>query len=215
MRMRGKSTLFIILVLVVSAYMTYGQHNSCWELAIEKNDVEVFVHQSHESRTRGFKAVTTLSIPFDSVETIFDDIAEYPKWQSNVKTAKIMHEVSDVEYHFATRTSLPWPSKNQDLMWRAEKEWDIKDGSLVYNQVCSNNTMPEKVRNSAVVQAFASWRLTPMSESEVKITYYLTVDQRGKIPTWIINMLNPDAPFDTLSNLQGMTLNSGDQIALE
>ncbi len=216
--MRVKLTL-TLLFSIISTYLMmaqhWGSHTSCWELAIEKNAVEVYVHRSTESGVRGFKAVTTIGLPLDSIEVIFDDIESYADWQVNVKDAKIMHEVSDMMYHFNTRTSLPWPSKNQDLMWRAEKDWDEIDGSLVYNQVCSNNTMPEKIRKSSVVQAFASWRLTPMSEHEVKITYYLTVDKRGKIPGWVINFLNPDSPYETLHNLQAMSMTDTDEMALE
>ncbi len=183
-------------------------------MALDKDGIEVYVHRSQDMRVRGFKAIASLNMPFDSLEVIFDKVEDYPTWQSHIKTARLMHEVSDKRYHFQSRTRLPWPAKNHDLMWRVEKGWDERDGSLVYKQVCSSNTMPEKITQGTILQAFASWRLKPVSEDEIEITYYLSVDKGGKIPGWIINLMSPSNPYHTLANLQGMRPVS-DDLALE
>lgn len=216
--MRGRLTLHYISVFLMTCLVgttLCAQQNSSWQLALEKDGIEVYVHRSVDMRVRGFKACATLNVPFDSLEVIFDKIEDYPEWQAKIKTAKMVHEFSDKKYHFQSRTKLPWPSKNHDLMWRVEKGWDERDGSLVYKQVCSSNTMPDKMLQGSVLQAFASWRLKPVNEDEVEITYYLSVDKGGKIPSWIINLLSPNNPYDTLVNLQSMRPGDLDELVLD
>ena len=215
--MRGIFTLLpiFILFLLIRPSELSAQYVGAWQPAIERDNIEVLIHRSQDLRVRGFKATTTIYLPFDSLEAIFDDVVSYPEWQTMFRETKVVHRVSDSRFHYYARTNLSWPAKNHDLMWRVEKEWDSRDGSLVYNQVCSSNTMPEKIKHGTIMQAFASWRLKPISEDEIEVTFYLHVDKGGRIPSWLINLLSPDNPHEILVNLRGRGLLPEGDLALD
>lgn len=138
----------------------------------------------------------------DSLEAIFDDVEAYPDWQESVKEAKVVHKISDDRYHYYSRTQQGWPAKDRDLIWAVEKSWDENSAALVYDQVCSTNTLPDTRHEGITSQAFVSWRLEPTAENEVKVTYNLTVQQGGRVPNWLIAMLSADGPYKTLSSLK-------------
>ena len=215
--MRGPFTLLksLFFLLILNTTPVLSQYGGAWQPAIEKDNIDVYIHRSQDLRVRGFKATTTIYLPFDSLETIFDDVAAYPEWQTMFRNTKVVHRVSDSKFHFYARTNQSWPAKNHDLMWRVEKEWDSRDGSLVYNQVCSSNTLPEKIKNGTIMQAFASWRLKPISEDEIEVTFYLMVDKGGRIPSWLINLLSPDNPHEILSNLKSRGWLPDGELALD
>ena len=115
------STTTIITILLFLNQMLLGQIPSEWKQVVDKNNVEVFIHHCHEQNVRAFRAVTTINLPLDSLETIFDNIQDYPKWQESVKESKVVHRTSDSRYHFYTRNQQGWPAKDRDLMWAVEK----------------------------------------------------------------------------------------------
>ncbi|NND33706.1 MAG: hypothetical protein HKN76_14045 [Saprospiraceae bacterium] len=201
--MRVTFTLFSIVIFAMTTGHLSAQFPSEWKQVIDKNNVEVFVHQCHEMNVRAFKAVTTVSMSIDSVEAIFDKVEDYPSWQSSVKESRVVHRTSDDRYHYYSRTTQGWPAKDRDLIWAVQKSWDENTATLVYDQVCSTNTLPEKKSEGGLAaQAFVSWRLEPTAENEVKITYNLTVQQGGRVPNWLIAMLSADGPYKTLASLK-------------
>ena len=201
--MRVTFTLFSFVMIFPLALQVRAQFPSEWKQVIDKNNVEVFIHQCHEANVRGFRAVTTISMSIDSLESIFDKVEEYSKWQSSVKEAKIVHRSSDDRYHYYSRTQQGWPAKDRDLIWAVQKSWDENTATLVYDQVCSTNTLPEKRSEGGLAaQAFVSWRLQPTAENEVKVTYTLSVQQGGRVPNWLMAMLSADGPYKTLASLK-------------
>jgi hypothetical protein len=194
----------------------FGQIPSDWKQVVDKNNVEVFLHHCHEQNIRAFRAVTTISLPLDSLEAIFDNVQNYSKWQESVKESKVVHRTSDSRYHFYTRNHQGWPAKDRDLMWAVEKNWDEITNILIYDQVCSTNTLPEKNNPGVASKAFVSWRLQPVSETETKISYNFTIQQGGRIPNWLLSMLSADAPYKTLANLKDQeVLGDGNTASLD
>jgi hypothetical protein len=122
--MRVTSTTVIITVLFCLNQVLFGQIPSDWKQVVDKNNVEVFLHHCHEQNIRAFRAVTTISLPLDSLEAIFDNVQNYSKWQESVKESKVVHRTSDSRYHFYTRNHQGWPAKDLDLMCAVEKNRD-------------------------------------------------------------------------------------------
>ena len=192
----------LALLNLIHLPVATAQYEGTWHKAIDKNNIDVKIYRSPDLRVRGFKAETTIYMPFDSLEAVFDRIEKYPEWQPTVKEAKKVYQRSSQNYHVFTKERLAWPSKERDFMWAVNKQWDDHQQALIYDLVCSSNTLPEKGNHGTVMQAFITWWLQPISEDEIKVIYYMTVDRGGKLPTWMISMMNPDLPFKTLENLR-------------
>ncbi len=199
---RTYTTLLISWITLCTGLVMVGQTESEWKKVINKNDVEVFVHHCHHMNVRAFRAIATVNMSLDSLEKIFDDVENYPKWQENVREAKIVHRFSDDKYHFYSRNQQGWPARQRDLIWAVEKSWDTRTASLVYDQIASTNMLPENHQGGVATQAFVSWRLEPLSEHEVKVTYNLTIQNGRRTPNWILAMLNANNPYKTLFTLR-------------
>lgn len=206
MRVTFTFTSIAFVITLLANQSAYCQVPSEWRQVIDKNNVEVYLHHCHEQSVRAFRAVTTVSIPLDSLEALFDNVEDYPDWQINVKEAKVVHRSTDERYHFYTRNHQGWPAKDRDLIWAVEKSWDDNTASLVYDQVCSTNTLPEKSNHGIASQAFVTWRLQPITETETKITYNFTIQQGGRIPNWLLSMMSADEPYKTLANLKDLEI---------
>ncbi len=201
-------------LLPISLFLTFLQIDSQiqaqisgdWRQVIDRNEVEVYIHHCPEQNARAYRATATINMALDSLEKIFDRVEDYPKWQESVREARIVYRSSDSRYHYYSRNRQGWPAKDRDLMWAVEKTWDPATATLVYDMVCSTNTLPEKNNYGIATQAFVSWRLQPISETEVRVSCNLTIQQGGRIPNWLLSMLDAETPYHTLSRLKSFEI---------
>jgi hypothetical protein len=208
-------------LLIITVYFTFihvdpqiqAQITGDWRLVIDRNDVKVHIHHCPEQNARAYRATATIYMGLDSLEKILDQVEDYPKWQESVREARIVYRSSDSRYHYYSRNRQGWPAKDRDLMWAVEKTWDQATATLVYDMVCSTNTLPEKNNNGIAAQAFVSWRLQPISETEVRVSCNLTIQQGGRIPNWLLTMLDAESPYQTLSRLKSFEIQGDGTIA--
>lgn len=194
-----------LLILFAACFVVPGhaQQSEKWKQAIDRDDVQVYSYYCPQMQVRASKAVTILRIPIDTLEDILDEVDQYPNWQEEVTAAKVIHRRSDLVYHISSTNDQGFLARKHDLVWAVEKFWDERTASLVYDHVCSSNTLEtRRSSRSQSIQAFVSWRLRPISETEIELTYMLTVDQNGKPPQWALGLLDPQSGFQTLLNLR-------------
>ncbi len=201
--MSGISTSKILAVLLLCQVSTLvGQvRPEVWKSVINRDDIEVFSHKYPDAGIRGIKAETSVGMSLDSLVVLLDAVDRYPQWQVSMKETKLVYRQSDTQYHFSSKQKQAWPARDKDLMWATERKWDDRLELMIIDQVCSNNTLPEKNNPGVSQKVFVSWILEP-KEDEVKITYVLTVDHRGSIPNWMLTMLNADTPYQMLLKLR-------------
>lgn len=198
-------TIFSILFLLASTDLPLlGQPSDLWQLAKDRDGVEVYIHRAVTRQVKGFKATTTVNISLEELETILDNVEEYPNWHAGIKEAKKILKQTDETFYFLVKTNSAWPARDQELTWFVNKHWDKSDGSLFYDQICSLNVSAEKRLNEQIPLAWGGWRLRKLESDEVEIQYILSADQGGKLPTWLINILTAETPYKTLCNLKAL-----------
>ena len=46
------------------------------------------------------------------------------------------------------------------------------------------------------------WIITPISNNQVNVTYYLQIEPEGAAPAWLINMIVSDGPMQSFKKLK-------------
>ncbi len=198
------TNLTFLILLITADLSLLGQPSNLWQLARDREGVEVYIHRAVERQVKGFKATTTVNISMEDLETILDNVDEYPNWHAGVKYAKKILKKTEETFYVLVKTNNAWPAKDQELTWFVNKHWDKSEGYLFYDQICSLNVSAEKRVNEQIPQAWGGWRLRELESGEVEIQYILSADQGGKLPTWLINILSADNPHKTLCNLKAL-----------
>ena len=80
---------------------------------------------------------------------------------------------------------------------------DSLNQRIIYNHICTPNTLPIKYTDYEVPNAWGGWILDNLNSGEVEITYLFYVDQGGMLPNWLVQLLNADTPMRTFSNIRG------------
>jgi hypothetical protein len=171
-----------------------------WKLEKTGNDIKVYTRQSEGSSIKEFKAVTTVTANMKSLESLIENVSDYPNWQTNIATAKILKQVNKTEQYIYYTTDLPWPMTDRDVVIFSEKTVEV-DGTVRYNILSKPDYITGTDDFLRIKNAKGIWQLTPQG-NKIEIIYQFYGDPAGSIPSSIINMFIVDGPYSTLLNMK-------------
>ena len=172
-----------------------------WELSKDKNGIKVYTRQYEGSKIKEFKALTTVRSKMGALESLIDKVSEYPDWQANVSSAKLLDQVNQNEQYIYTTTNVPWPATDRDIVLHSEKTVS-EEGVVTYNIVSSPSYIEADEDFLRITDAEGVWQFIPNEKGEIEVVHQFYGDPGGSLPNWIINMFIVDGPYDTLTNLK-------------
>ena len=188
---------FIALALLACSLISA---QSEWELAKEKNGIVIHTRQLEGSNVKEFKAQTFVEADIADLETLIDNIEDYPEWQANVKSTELIDRPTDSTEYFYLQLSTPWPVKKRDMVLFSTKSTD-SNGVLKYDLKSESDHRPESDQYIRITDGFGKWQFTPMDDGKIEVYYEFYADPAGSVPSWLVNAFVVDGPYDTLTNL--------------
>lgn len=180
--------------------------DNAWNLKKEANDIQIYTRDYPDSPVKEFLAITTTSSSLESVISVLDDIASYPKWFRNCKSVETIRRANDSTVANYVEISFPWPLSNRDGVW--EETILIRNETVYYSEIKSRpELVPEKKNLVRMHNACGYWKVEKMKNGKTKITQQFFADPEGSIPGWVVNLFLVDGPYDTFMNLHDI-LNS-------
>ena len=186
-------------VMVLLSAPVLGQ--GTWQLVKTGPSVTVYTKQKPESEYRSFKAVgIVLSTP-EKVLEVLDDVYHYKQWFAFSKSIRLLKRKPNEKYVYM-ETSLPWPFRNQDMIYkitvRKNNPGEIK---LILNG--RSNFIPAIDGIQRMYDAKGYILLQPKQDYTI-VTYVMHTEFGGDIPPWLANTYIHLLPFQTLNNLKGI-----------
>ena len=189
----------VFLPLLIAGASVEAQDD--WELAKDKDGIQVYTRTPGGSDVKEFKARTTVNANVGVLEEIMFDVDAYTTWQSNTSESRKIEVVSKLEEYLYIVTDVPWPIKDRDLVLHSLKQIS-PDGKVTITLLSAPDKLAKTTRAIRMEEAAGSWAFTPLSDTETEVFYTFFGDPSGSIPNWIINMFIVDGPFKTLTNLR-------------
>ena len=193
--------IFPFLFFFLACY-SISLANNDWELSKDKDGIKIYTRQTETSKIKEFKALTTIKAGVDELVGVLRDIEHYPGWISDIKKAEVLKRVGENELYYHLEIAVPWPMSNRDipLHWKVIK--NDSDGSAKIVVSGKPEYLDEKDGIVRMPKAAGLWQFTPLENGITEIRYQFLGDPGGSIPSWIVNMMLVDGPFNTLSNLK-------------
>lgn len=190
-------TLVLCLILDLSSH---AQNQDCKEKK-NSNGIIVYVCKSDKEQFKTLKAEFTLNhTTLDELVAFMQDVTNYPKWQYNMVSAKILKRESDQVMVTRSELDAPWPVENRELI----VQYVINQNTTKDSLHVTARTIPFDYPKSDLVRipfSNAEWFVTKAGDT-LKIKYSLSVDPGGSLPAWLVNMALAEGPFHTFSNLK-------------
>jgi hypothetical protein len=179
---------------------TYESDNT-W--ALEKSDegITISSREVNYSDFREFKAELTLKTSIDSIIAVFHDPTAFTRWVHQCSHAEIIQQNSFLDVYVYQVSDMPVLVTDRDVVIRDVYSYsnDYKEWTIDVQAV--EGMVPDKgmVR---VTESKGTYKMTDLGDGTVKIVWHQHADPGGSLPSWLVNSLIVDLPFNTLENLR-------------
>lgn len=175
-----------------------------WKLKLDKEGVSVYTRKVEASPILEYKGIVVVDEPLAKVDRFFEDNTKMPIWFYQCVEAKLIQEESAEKKIYYIVVRLPWPVSERDCVYSGVKSVDSKSGVISYVGSALPKMLPEEKGRVRVLYLNSIWRFTPLKDGRTEIYFQQHSDPGGIVPTFLVNKLSVDIPFNSLKNLRKM-----------
>jgi len=188
---------FFIFLLFLSG-MARGVERD-WKKINEKKGISSYSTEIPGSKLVAVKGDAIINGSAEKVYAVLINDEHLKDWVDRLKVSKVLEDISDKEDVMYQEYSLPWPLKNRDFVFRGKVYRDIE--GKVHLEVKSEDHPNAPPTAGVRGETFGKYIITPLGKSQCKLEVEIFSDPKGKIPKWLINYIQRDWPFETISSI--------------
>jgi START domain len=193
--------LILILVMFLCSIVANGSAKEQWELVKDEDGIKVFLKPDPGSKIKEFKGVTNINSSLDSILAVLYDADACPKWLHNCREATRLADIGFYEAYIYQVVDFPFPAKDRDLVLHTVMTQDPETKDVTIKLNSTPDYIPD-TKNFRIKKSTGYYFLKPKPDGTVEVTWQHFTDPGGRVPTWIVNSLLVDTPFQTLKNLK-------------
>lgn len=188
-------------LLAFLATMDCVAQENC-ELRLNKDSIKVYTCIRENSKFKAVRSTFELNSSLPQLAAMVMDIDHLGDWQYKTVSAKVLKKVSDHELIYYTEVAAPIFTSNRDFVIHLSLNQDPRTRVLTIDLVSIADYIPPK--EGIVRVPFSKARLTvkPLSASRLSAEYFIEIDLGGAVPAWLVNIVAPQAPYETFKALR-------------
>jgi len=202
--MKQKSYLFVITLFLSLIFSTniYSQNfdKTDWKLKTTDNNLKLYTRSNEQSGVKEVRIKTEINTTIEKLLSVLDDVSNYEKWVYKCSEAKMVKMVSKDDYYYYTRSDLPFPLSDRDIVVRS-RQWKDKDDVYYSHSTLTRNMVGIKKGIVRIQEFDAHWKITQKENGILDIDYVVQTHPGGSLPTWAINLGIAKGPIETMKNL--------------
>lgn len=165
------------------------------EVVVSKMDVE-------GSRFVAFKGDTVYDAPLSKVLYVLLDNEHRTEWVGRLYTNHIVEQTTPFDYVLYQAFELPAIFANRDYVYHGVATRDADSGVVKLKMSSVEHPdAPETVGVRATL-VNSQYVLTPVSDDKTRVEVEIMTDPQGRMPAWLVNMIQRSWPLDTLNGVR-------------
>ena len=191
-------SIFILLFIGLT-FFCFSQN---WELKKNKNDIKVYTRELDSTKINEYKAVLIANTTKEKALKIIIDGDNLWKWNHKTSQSKTIKKISETEFVFWMKNDLPWPIKDRDNAIHAKVFFLEKNRikvSLLPDKFESVTETDDCIR---ITNFKGYWLIEPQNNNQIKITQQLYGDPNGNLPSWLLNSMLTNVPYQSFTSLK-------------
>jgi hypothetical protein len=173
-----------------------------WHLETNKDGIKVYSRHLAGSRLKEIKVHCEMPGTLAQLVALYSDVDYYPQVISNTKTARLLRRVSETELFYYLQCDMPTPVADRDLAMRLRFDYNPNTKVLLMHTDDAAGLVPMKRDLVRVPSWTGLWTVRPLPNNRLQIDYTFQVDPGGELPTWLVNMIAPVAPYKSFVKLR-------------
>ena len=187
--------------MAFSSVTTAGPPDDSWRQIREGENVIVYKRDVSDSKYDESLAQTVINVPLSALVALIMDGDSLAQWIDTVKESRQLDAVSPTEVYNYTVSGAPWPVSDRDAVVLSRVEQDSETLTVTISSSGRPDYTPKRDGTVRVPYIASTWTLIPQPDGAVEVSFRVHNDPGGEIPTWLINNLASDQPYNTLENL--------------
>lgn len=188
-------------MLCLTTTFCFGQLQDC-DLKHDEDGIQVYVCKSDDEKFRTLRAEVVLeNVSMVTFEKFLLQVENYPLWQYNMVSAQRLQTISDTEMIYRSEVDAPWPVDDRELILNFKITREGSDQLTIVN----SNAVFDYPTQSNVLRVpffFATYQVSVINETSIKIIYTLKIDPGGYVPPWLVNLAMAEGPYISFKNLK-------------
>lgn len=171
-----------------------------WETVFAEDGLWVARRDYSSSPLQEIRGITTVKASLGEVMALLKDAPFNAQWVYRSGGASILQEEGYARAWVYGVVDAPWPMQDRDTVVRFDYRQQA-DNSIVITITNMPDFVPHKARYVRVPDFGGFWRLDPLADGWVKVTYQVYGDPGGWVPTWLANYAAMTSVTRTLQNM--------------
>ncbi|MBH1969586.1 hypothetical protein FK216_00065 [Moraxellaceae bacterium AER2_44_116] len=167
------------------------------------HDIKAYDKRDLGKNLRSFKVEYEVETDLDTIARVYFDFDNYRKWFYQVQEAKLLKKVSATEFYYYIVHRAPPTLPDRDAIIHATIEpYTAKRGYALLTLKSIPNYFPAKPPLVRMIAEDMTVKWTPMGGGKIHGVAEGYVDPGGVVPSWAINYVQRQAPYQTALGFQ-------------
>ncbi|MGJ8686895.1 MAG: START domain-containing protein [Spongiibacteraceae bacterium] len=198
MTLRSALRSFCVLILLTSGAAGWAEE---WRLERDRHGIKVYSRAVEGSMFRAVRGVATVDGTMARLVTLLKDPTLRSRWDQFCGESYVFETRSNAEQLVYVHSKLPWPVTDRDMLNRVQWGQGSDSGTVTMQSVATRNILPAKSGRVRVVEGWNDWQLRSLPNGKVEIITSAHLDPAGPLPSWLLNSLSVESPYDMLRRL--------------
>jgi len=194
--------LFLISLFTLQSATAAEQQD--WILQKSQDGIKIYTKDVADSPMKAFKGTTLVLGTLDQYETILRDITHFTDWMDSLRLAEVKEQLEKNKRIVYTVYDAPWPLGTRDAVIHSSIE--KLENKITHTVSLIPGYMPESDEYVRMPHLESTLSFMMTDSKEIEVTYEGHINPGGQVPAWAANSVVEDSPYQTLLNLQKMSL---------
>jgi len=191
--------IYLLSIGVIMAFNATSQGE--WKLNKERNGIKVYSKKTDNAKFKSVKVVCDMEGSIDKLVAVLKNIPNNKNWVYNTKKSYIIKNVSSNEIIYYEETEMPWPLNNRDVIINMQFKRNDAYKTLTIEANGLQGQQEIKKENVRLGYFKGIWQVTTKDSNHINVTFLLTIEPGGSIPSWAYNLFLSAGPYNTFNNL--------------
>lgn len=177
-----------------------------WTLLSDENGIKTFEEKSPHQDKVAFRGEVIIPAPLLNVITVMHDKELRKHWVDSYLESRLIEQEDQfnrIEYHL---TQVPWPFQNRDFVYHVKTRVHFQPLSVELTMGSVDDArVPERegvVRGEIVLCKYLIQEQKNENGVNTVVIVEMSVDPKGAIPAWIVNLAQKRWPQNTLGAMR-------------
>jgi len=190
---------FMVVLFFAAAHICLSGKEIHWEkVKVEKG---VSVYRAKVNELIAFRGIGEMKGNAEDLVSIIENPAGWKNWIKNLKTGKLIEQISPSHKIFYQSIHSPFPFSDRDVVYESRILRDLSKTTRVEMKSVTHPNAPSSI-GVRINILFTRYKIDKIDDNTVLVTFETLSDPGGALPRFVVNWASASYPITLLDGLR-------------